>query len=215
MKNPEIRINFSYLLYYGESQVLYKSWSDKTGKLIPEEKCIEITKTYRDVWRKKEDKILSAMQNILGLEFYKPVIDVALAPMFTPISDPLILSFYHNPAGFVSTLIHELFHVLLTDNKIVSDRNEDLNLIPVWEKWLGFKGSWTTLVHIPVHAGCKYIFEDVLKESSKVQQDMDEIKSWTSNQKGDYLKSWEYVQGHDYKEILAQFKKGYQTLKCD
>jgi hypothetical protein len=216
MSNPEVRIKFSELLYWGESQALYNAWRPKSKKqpLISFADCQEKEKQYRKAWAKNQDKILSGMQFVLGLEFYRPVIDVALAPIFTPMSDPLIMNLRHDPDQFVDVLTHELFHVLLTDNKIISNRNQETNLLSQWQKLYGKKHSWSTLVHIPVHAGCKYIFIDVLKEPSRVQRDIDDIKTWSSKDGEGYLKSWEYVDKHDYQQILTDLKEMYLHIKA-
>ncbi|HLG90735.1 MAG TPA: hypothetical protein VI336_01050 [Candidatus Saccharimonadales bacterium] len=215
MKNPEVRIKFSELLYWGESQELYKAWQPKSKRqpIISFADCLKKEKQYRKAWAKNQNKILSGMQKALGLEFYRPVIDVALAPIFTPMSDPLIMNFRHEPDHFTDVLTHELFHVLLTDNKFISNRNQDTDLWERWQKIFGSKHSWSTLVHIPVHAGCKYIFIDVLRQPDRVQRDIDDIKSWTSEYKEGYLKSWEYVETNDYRKILADLKQMYSELK--
>ncbi len=211
MKNPEIRINFADLLYWGESQALNKAYSGAGEKIISESEAIKKTEAYRQAWRLHEDKILSAMQEILGLQFYRRVIDVNLAPGFVSKSEPLIINFRHSPDQFVDVLTHELFHVLLTDNTKISTRTQKTDLISVWENLFGSNHSLMTLVHIPVHAGCKYIFTDILNEPERAQMDIDDIKTWAKHGK-DYLESWDYVNTHDYKKILSDLEATYDNL---
>lgn len=219
MKIPEIRISLSDTLYWGESHTIYETWTKPQDRdkypLITYEECKNLEKMYRSAWVENESKILKAMQDIVGVEFYRSVIDVSLAPMFTANSQPLIMSLRYTPDEFVDVLTHELFHVLYTDNKVISNRGKETDLFGRWQKMYGKKYSYLTLVHIPVHAGCKYIYEDVLKEPNRTLRDIDDIKSWSSDAKNDYQYSWEYVQKNDYKMILTELMEMYEDIKQD
>jgi len=212
MNIPEVRINFSWLLYEGESKELYDNLKDKSTPLITYEDAESKAELYRKAWAKHEGDILSAMQQVVDLKFYQPVIDVSLAPMFVPKSDPLIINLRYEPNHFVDTLTHELWHVLLTDNNKVSIKNNYVNLVEKWERLFGNEHSFKMLVHIPVMAGCKYIFNDILNEPKRQARDVDDTKTWGESGK-DYLDAWEYVDSHDYKEILSQLKGSYSGVK--
>ncbi len=200
-KLPEIRIYFADLLQMGESQKL------ATGeKMATYEQYEEWTAAYRKEWKKHEAKILPAMQNVLGLEFHHNTLDVACAPFFIPKSWPLIIGFTREPDFFVDTVTHELAHVLLTDNNIMSilDPNRSRDLVKPWEKMFGDNHDFTCLVHIPVHAMLKYIYLDILKEPKRLKRDI----KW-SQKHPPYAAAWKYVEDNDYKKILADLKKSY------
>lgn len=203
--NPQIRILFSDLLYYDESQSLAKSSNRKIEISIAE--CYKLTSEYRKAWAKKEEKILTGMQDIFGLTFYKPIIDVTLAPAFGPKSLPLIINFFHKPDAFVDILTHELFHNLFTDNQYVQ-RDENSNLVEVWRELFPEDLTQVALVHTPVHAGLKAIYLDVLNEPKRLERDIAECQQWP-----DYKAAWEYVEKNDYKKIIEKFKKSYNEVK--
>lgn len=203
---PEIRINLAWLLLYGESQKLADD-----QELESYEQFEEWTVNYRKEWRKHEKKILTALQDSLGIKFYKKVVDVSCAPNFVPKSDPLIIGFRAYPDEFVDVLTHELIHVLLTDNNKVRlrDDNPRVDLEKEWHSLFGENHDFDTLVHIPVHAVLKYIYLDVLEDPSRLERD---IKS-SDNYAKSYQNAWEYVSTNDYMEIINTLKKSYQELK--
>lgn len=210
MTTPEVRINFSWLLFYDEVQKLKGDY-----KLESHEQFEEWTTNYRQAWRKREAKILPALQDCLGVTFYKPVIDVALAPFFRCKSDPLIINFRNEPDQFVDVLTHELCHVLLTDNNKLQLGNDEtpIDLEQAWQGLFGKEHDFHTLVHIPVHAICKYIYLDILKEPQRLSRDMDTVKTYAKAGDNPYTKAWEYVEKHDYKQLIADLKQSYEEIK--
>ena len=208
MRLPEIRISFADLLYFNESQTLAGE-----DKLDTYEQYEEWTEAYRKEWRKYETKIITALQEVLGVQFYKPVIDVSCAPYFIPKSDPLIMNFRNEPDQFVDVLMHELCHVLLTDNNVLQIHNhtkKSVNLARVWEELFGKEHDFGTLVHIPVHALSKYIYLDILKEPSRLKRDIDSVKTYVGSEI--YTAAWDYVEKHGYELIINKLKVSYKEL---
>ena len=206
---PEIRINFADLLYFNESQTLAGK-----EKLDSYEQYEKWTEAYRREWLKYETKIVIALQEVLNLQFYKPVIDVSCAPYFIPKSDPLIMNFRNRPDQFIDVLMHELCHVLLTDNNIVQINNhteQSVNLAKVWEGLFGKEHDFGTLVHIPVHALSKYIYLDILKEPSRLKRDIESVKTYEGSEV--YVAAWDYVDKQGYKEIIDKLKHSYEALR--
>ncbi len=206
MKLPEIRISMAWLLFYDESQ-----WLKGDYKLEPYEQYEEWTRNYQQAWAKYEAKIVPALVAALGVDFYRSVIDVSLAPFFTPKSDPLIINFLNEPDQFVDVLTHELSHVLLTDNNKLQLNNPDckIDTVKEWTKLFG-KHDFNVLIHIPVHALCKHIWLDVLKQPTRYDREMATLKKRDAT---DYLKAWEYVDTHDYTQILKDLKQSYGAMK--
>jgi len=206
--NPEVRINFSWLFYDDVCKQLDKvqDWDLPSG-----EKCEEWTDSYRGEWAKREDMILTAMQDITGLKFYRSVIDVTTAPGVIPKSEPLILSFHGGPKLTVETLTHELIHVLLTDNTTLSiyGNYRDKSLKDQWVKLFGHKDDFNALVHIPVHAIHKKIWIDVLNDPEGPSRDIVRMKKLNATS---YLKSWDYVEEHGYEQIINQLKTSYVEI---
>lgn len=209
LKLPEIRINFSGLLYDNVSRGLAK---DINEKLPAVEDCHIWTANYRTEWAKYEQKILTTITESLGITFYKPVIDVSIAPFFTPQSDPLIISFAYYPDQFVDILTHELVHVLLTDNNKMSvyDEGPGLHLVEEWQTLFGKDHDFATLVHIPVFATLKYIYLDILKDKKRFERDLKDSNELQDPQP--YIDAWKYVNDSDYKVIITQLKESYASI---
>jgi hypothetical protein len=207
MKIPEIRIYYSWLLHENVSVTLNRQLNDGSWKMDEDPELLHtFAKNYQTEWNKQSKKILTALTEATGLEFYMPVIDVPCAHWFKAQSTPLTMSFYYYPDQFVDVLTHELCHVLLTDNNIIQLKTKGDSLEARWEKLFG-KHKFNTLVHIPVHALCKYIYVDVLKNPSRLERDMEDVKSDKS-----YIDSWNYINSHDYKKIIADLKNDYARL---
>ncbi len=209
MKVPEIRINLAWLLYYSESTALAEKYN---YKLESYEYYYKKTIEYRKAWEKYEKKIIDGLQSALGVEFYQPVIDVSCTPYFIPKSDPLIMNFNEEPDQFVDVLMHELCHVLLTDNNKHQSKSDapTLDLINVWGGFFGSKKDMNILVHIPVHVLSKYVYIDILGQPSRLERDKKAVEKWDHS--GAYTASWEYVENHDYKEIIRRLKKSYEAV---
>jgi len=208
MKLPEVRIQYAWLLANGPSKVLREKLAKPDEKEYTDDDYDRWTTKYRKAWQEHERKILTGMCTVLDLEFYMPVIDAGVAPWFIPTSDPLILNFRTEPDQFVDTLTHELFHILLTDNNILTIQNKpqgEIGLRERWQKMYGKGFSFKTIVHIPVHAGLKYVYLDVLDEPKRLERDLSDSAKWP-----DYKAAWDYVEAHDYKQILKELKADYK-----
>lgn len=212
MKTPEVRIYFSNLLYDKVSKPLDRLFATPELSIESPETYKQYAENYRNEWAKYQDKILPALVEILGVEFYRDVIDAPCAMWVHSISDPLILSFSFFPDQFVDLLTHELCHILLTDNTSYSMRSspKEAYMDDRWKNLFGEEHDFTTVIHIPVHALCKYIYLDVLKEPSRLERDIEDVKD-----NAPYKAAWDYVNGHDYQEIIRQLREDYQQLKAE
>jgi hypothetical protein len=163
-----------------------------------------------DIWKKHESVILSAMTNLYGVEFNRNIIDVYVSPWNSSISDPLILNPGRPPEVHVDTLMHELFHVLFTDNTsyCLYDEPHDKQLLDCWRDMFGSDIEFKTLVHIPVHAGLKALFLDTLDEPLRLERDISRHQENPA-----YNAAWDYVESHDYKQINADLKAIYSSFK--
>lgn len=209
MKYPEIRIINAWLLREKVSVPLHELWAKKGDKLADNEWMEWKVGEYKKAWEPYEHKIIQAMYDITGLEFRQSVIDVYIAPWFSAISNPMVIGVIYGPDVFVDTLTHELLHRLLTDNTLIS---YETDLLPEWKKLFGKQHSFVTTVHIPVHAVHKAICLDILKAPERIQRD---IKMCKDHNSINYVKSWDYVNKHDYKEIIEKLKNNYAKLKLN
>lgn len=205
VKLPEIRIKNAWLLREHASVHLHELWG-KDSVLASYEEIEEIVKAYQQAWNPLESKVLTGMCSVLGLDFRKNIIDVHIAPWFSAFSDPLIIGIMNKPDVFIDTLTHELLHCLLTDNvQTKYDRNTRLKH---WESLFGKDHSFSTLIHIPVHAVHKHIYLDVLNDPERYNRD---VKNNKKHNALDYIKAWEYVDSNDYMQIIDKLKKDYKN----
>ncbi|HSX30728.1 MAG TPA: hypothetical protein VLE99_02325 [Candidatus Saccharimonadales bacterium] len=210
MKTPEVRIYFSWLLYENVSVKLHEALAAEGEVLISQKVAEEYAANYRHEWAKYDNKILLALVEIMGMEFYQSVIDVPCAPWVRSMSNPLTMGYKYFPNQFVDILMHELCHVLLTDNTMYSMKSSK-DIKPLlgdrWKKLFGEEYNFTAAVHIPVHALSKYIYLDVLEEPERLERDIEHIQN-----NPPYVAAWDYVQAHDYHEIIDQLKADYKAL---
>jgi len=203
-KNPEIRIVDAWLLRNAASTHLHELWAKPGDKLADDEEMRKVVGKYRKAWRPYETKILTGMCQITGLQFEQNIIDVYIAPWFRAFSDPLVIGVNLPPDLFIDTLTHELLHRLLITNTSLPF---DTDYFKIWQKLFGKGHSFSTLVHIPVHAIHKAIYLDVLNEPARLKRDIANNKQHSAV---DYIAAWDYVEEHGYKDIIAQLEGSYR-----
>ena len=210
MNTPSIRIHNSRLLFQSISEDERTRWAERTGQpLVNFEDTGSYAKQLRDVWAKHQDAILPAMLNLFGVEFNRIIIDVYVSPWNMSISVPLILNPNRPPEIQVDTLIHELLHVLFTDNtSYCLYEPREKQLIDRWRDMFGSDLEFKTLVHIPVHAGLKALFLDTLEEPMRLERDILRLEKNPA-----YKAAWDYVESHDYRQINTDLKELYRSFK--
>lgn len=200
--HPEIRIKDGWLLRENASQYLHRLWG--SGDVLVDDTWMTArVQAYQEAWLKYEKKIMKGLYNITGLQFRQNIIDVYIAPWFSAFSDPMVIGVMREPDEFVDVLTHELIHRLLTDN---TSKPADTEFATDWGKLFGAEYSFTTLVHIPVHAIHKAIYMDILKDRKRLERDRDFDKAASAD---DYTASWSYVESKGYKEIIDILRNYY------
>lgn len=164
-----------------------------------------IARKYEKWWRPYNDTVMHGICDILELRFRQNIIDVYVAPWFWPISDPMILGpAFKNKDYFLTNLIHEMLHRLITDN---TTYDYYFDFLAQWKKMFGKNLAFNTLVHIPVHAALEAVYRDVLKRPELIELDFEDQND------EDYINSWKYVQKVGYKKIIAQLKEAKKEIK--
>ena len=204
-KQPEVRIKTGWLLREKASVHLHELFDPK-AHLATIAEINEIVDDYKKAWAPWENNIMQAMCDITGLQFRQNIIDVYVAPWFFAFSDPMVLGVTLNDEKLVRVLTHEILHRILTDNTAVPYEH---NLIGAWQKLYGKNHSITTLVHIPLHAVHTAIAIDYLDDPSIVETDY-KMNLDHGGPEDDYVKSWDYVNKHGYKEIIEKLKTVYK-----
>lgn len=204
-QTPEIRIKNAWLLRENASRHMHKLFGEEGSEMANHNEIDKIIDGYEQAWLPVEQKILRGMCNVMSLEFRQNIIDVYIAPWFYAFSDPLVIGVTMTGPEFVRNLTHELIHRLLTDNTSLP---YDHDLVKDWKQLYGNNHSQVTLVHIPVHALHKAIINDVLKDPQIKEDDYKACVEFDGKD-GDYVKSWDYVDKHGYKEVIDRLRTVY------
>lgn len=202
-KIPEIRIQYSWTL---ANATVRQSMADRgiEGEPPGSEEVMAKAKDYEDAWKVFEKKILEHLQESTGIKFRQNYIDVYVVPYLRAFSDPVSIGTHYIPDFAVDAITHELIHKLLVDNTSV-----DFQTCPDWEKLFGSDLNDHTRIHIAVHAIHKGIYLDCLKDSSRLERDIENCKKYNAV---DYLAAWDYVEKHGYREIVEKIKEAYRKI---
>lgn len=201
MSHPEIRIKYSKLLdNYFASLFAYKKTQGLVGvdAVYPDEsQTTAKIPDFQAHWDVKKE-VLGFMQETLGLQFYKPVIEVfVVGNMKGGISSPIVIDGMYSAERFVDTLIHELAHDLISDNKQQIAIRKILPAIAPNEHPL-------TVSHVVIYALLVKIYNEFFKDPSRViiQKEVDASSP-------EYTRAWELVDIQGADSILVQFKSFY------
>ena len=141
--------------------------------------------TYKNIWAKYEDKILTGICSAFNLSFKRDFDVFIVAGINRSISRPLIISSHHSPNNFVVTLSHELIHRIFDDTDFKFD------------KILLVEGENRVINnHILIYAALRKIFED----EPEILGAVSDIKY-----QEDYKKAYKISQ--PYEEILKYFRE--------
>lgn len=191
---PEVRFKYAWLLSDVASVVMNEKYGDGTP-LRSHDEYEKIAQKYQEWWRPYNDSALQGICSILDLQFRQNIIDVNIAPWFSPISDPMVIGpAFESQDELVNTIIHEMIHRLITDNTSI-EYNHDF--ISDWKKLFGGSHDWNTLVHIPVHAVMKKLYLDILNRPDLIELDMEQLREQQA-----YSDAWRYVNENNYSEIV-------------
>jgi len=191
---PLVRIKYAWLLSGSASVIMNEKYGDGTP-LGTSNEYVKIAQKYEEWWRPFNDRILNGICDILNLEFSQNIIDVYMAPWFSPISDPMVIPpIYRSPDMLINTVTHELIHRLLTDNTSVAYGH---NFVSDWKALFGDHHEWKTIVHIPVHAVMKKLYLDVLNRPDLLALDIEKVEK-----NKPYRDAWTYVNTNDYVAII-------------
>jgi hypothetical protein len=192
---PDVRIKYAWLLADAASTLMNEKYGDGTP-LRSFEEYEQIVQKYREWWMPHNNDVLNGICGILNLEFRQNIIDIDVAPWFSPISDPMVIGpAFNSQDSLINTIAHEMIHRLLTDN---TSTDYDHDFVTDWKKLFGENHDWNTLLHIPVHATMKKLYLDVLKRPDLLELDMEEVK-----ENKPYAEAWFYVNQHDYEDIIS------------
>lgn len=202
-KHIEIRIQFAELLYSWLSPSLMEYYDIKSPlsrgvRDMPSAEWVQSkVDEYNAEWMLRGEDILVALQELLKLSFYRQVIDVYVAPYLHEQSTPILVGTKYTPDQFVDVLIHELIHVLLSDNAENIQVGSYLNkMFPEEEP--------KVRIHVIVHACLQHIYLNVLGDEARLSRD---IAKCAINEP--YMVAWKIVETHGYEKVIRDFITHY------
>lgn len=203
MNYPKIRIKNSSLLNDKvipllQPELIQQGREKETNNDFINKKVHE----YTESWQQYEQRIITAMCEVLDIEFNQNIIDVYIVPFGNSFSDPMVISTKYSSNRAVDVLTHELIHRLLTDNNKLPMK-DGRKLSQHWQELFG-DHPFRVQTHIPVHAMLEYIFTDVLHEPERLERDIEFCKNFEP-----YDQAWTYVKQVGYMTILNRLKTSY------
>lgn len=205
IKIPEVRIKYAWLLANTASVVMNEKWGDGTP-LRSFKEYEKIATKYEKWWRPYNDQILNGICKVLDLRFRQNIVDVNVAPWFSPISDPMTIGpAFKEQDDLVNTLAHEMLHRLITDNTTYP---YDYDFLSEWEGLFGKDHSRNTLIHIPVHATMEALYRDILHRPELIELDKKQVAEYKA-----YADAWKYVEKVGYKTIIKQLTDASARIK--
>jgi len=116
-------------------------------------------KSFNNIYNEKGREMVFEMQKFMGYSFKRNIIDCLIVSAISrDMSSPLIIRSRYTPEEFLESLMHELVHILLQDNK---------DIVPVLDE-----PNSTIRNHIPVYKVLRHLGYDNKPDSG------DYLKAW-------------------------------------
>lgn len=151
------------------------------------------------VWKVNEDRILSGISEITGLQWQDERIRCYFVRRCRPFSDPLTLMPFNSDDKLIDNLSHELVHQIFIQN---SDRAS--------AAWSFFREKYREESKVTVNHIILYAVLIKLYKSMSQYDRLVELQSNLSDK--DYTRAWEIAQDEGYDMIIADLKSNYKVL---
>ena len=200
---PTVRFSTSWELYEKVIRNIYRYPDDSVNT---DKEDFNARRMISD-WNGYEDAVLSGVCSITGLEYRKNIIDICIAPKILSVSKPIIIGVDGYDKRFVDEVMYQLVFQLLIDNTsipLVYDVVEDW--IEIFNDTLFEDEAY----FVPAFALQKAICLDVLDEPDRLQRIVERCGGLF---RGDEKVAWEFVNTHDYKEIINTLRRLYSAIE--
>jgi len=186
---PQINIRYGKLLDpFFKEHVLVKY---PTYEFPTEEQVLTKVKIFQDTWKNYEDQFIESIKTVSGLSFKRSIIDCFIVSA-TPrdMSAPLIIRSRYDGEEFADIIMHELLHILLSDNKVNRFKYSKSE-------------SERTLNHLSVFALLNYFYIEILKDEKRLLKVKQKSKEGNNSE---YARAWEIVEEVGYENIIDSLK---------
>ena len=200
---PIIRFSTSWELYEKIIRNIYRYPDDSVDL---EKEDFNARRMISD-WLNYEDEVVRGICSITGLEFRKNIIDICIAPKVISTSRPIIIGVDGYDRRFVDEVMFQLIIQLLKDNTSIPSTYD------VIEDWIDiFSDSLyeDEAYFVPAFALLKALCLDILNEPDRLVRI---TKRCGGLFRGDEKVAWEYVDTHDYKEIINTLQRLYRAIE--
>lgn len=201
-RRPKIKINYNRFLdpiftFYCQNnpELKNRGWND--WKVPTPEELDKRIQGYKTEWQKTERTLIDALYKITSLRFKRNIIDVHIVSGNPrQFSRPIVIKSGFKPEEFVDNLLHELIHVLFSDNKKDPYPKALNDLFP--------NENQSVKNHVVLHAILKHMYINILKDENRLKRNLEVSKNHSMN---DYSRAWEIVDTVGYEKILEMFVK--------
>ena len=150
------------------------------------------------IWDKIGKKILKELEEVTKLEFKDDKIICYVVGNAIPFHDPLTIPIYKKEYNyFIDTLIHEIIHILFTQEGNLKRAKKSWKYIFTKYK----NETFDTKIHIPLHAVHTYIYNKFFS-MERLEHDIVELYNIKA-----YRRSWDIVNKEGYGRIMEEFVK--------
>jgi len=169
------------------------------NKNYPTEKeIINYIRKIQKIWSKISNKVLKEIEKVTKLKFKDKKIPCYVVGRAIPFASPLTIPIYKEEYNyFIDTLIHELIHILFTQEGNFNKAKMAWRYI--FRKYKN--ETFDTKLHIPLHAIHTHIYT-IFFSKERLEHDILELFNLRA-----YRRSWEIVNRDGYKDILNEFTK--------
>jgi len=212
-KLPEIIIKYNRLLdpiflTYVEHHPEWKEvYSKDKWSPWPKDALLKNIEECKKEWKKYEKQILEGMCDVLGIDFYRNVINVHIVSANPrSFSNPIVVRGTFAPLRFVESLTHELVHELCTYG-VDRELNNAL-YFKILRKI--FPGNWTssTINHTLIYAVLEYLFKDILNNV-----ELWKISEEKAHKHEDYKEAIRMSKEKGHKNLIKEFKEKFEEYK--
>lgn len=200
---PQIDIAYNrFLAPFFDFHTKYELKKDELKWQPPEyDEVAERIDAQQRAWKPVEQDMLDGMQDALNLSFFENRIPVYIVPVRKgAFSDPIVISSHVQGDRFVDLLTHELIHRLVVYN------NEQVDMRTILHELYPDVDNFLVRNHVLVHAVHAQIYQEVLKDTERMQQDIQHKKDIGADA---YVEAWDIVARDGYREILERVTAAY------
>ena len=186
---PSLKFNYSRIY-----NTVFNNYIGGKDQILDYKEVLKTKDELEEYWEKNGKAILRSISKVSGLKWRTKDINVYINSCCPVFSNPLTLSLTtlnNNKRNIETDLIHELIHVILTDNHGLDGS------LTSWINEKYGKEDQITKIHIKVHAIQTGVFLNL-----KMEKDLLSIVEKSKDER--YKRAWEIVKKEGWENIVQR-----------